>query len=94
MLPFGHYLVHLGTKPNFIYFRWPSWILSAILSFSTGYNGVQFEKNSLPYVKQITLFNENFHKINQQSAPIPLAILEFGGHFELPKCVKLAFFRF
>ena len=83
-----------GILHNFIVFRRPSWILTAILNSLYSQNGTKYYLSCLLDIKCSTLRILAFIQRIQLIFLVFAAILNFGGRLELPKDARLASIRF
>ena len=84
-----------GTLHNFIvFFLRPSWILAAILNSLYGQNGTKYYLSCLLDIKCSPLRILSFIQEIKLTFLVLAAILDFGGHLELPKDARLASIRF
>ena len=83
-----------GILHNFVVFRRPSWILAAILNSLYGQNGTKYYLSCLLEIKCSPLRILSFIQEIQPIFLVLAAILDFGGHLELPKDARLASIRF
>ena len=79
---------------KFSVFRRPSWILAAILNCLYGQNGTKYYLSCLLDIKCSPLRILSLIQEIQLIFLVLAAILDFGGHLELPKDARLASIRF